>query len=37
MGAGHAVQRDFASGMDFGAADPRKDGAAIAQLLPLPR
>jgi gamma-glutamyltranspeptidase/glutathione hydrolase len=37
MGAGQAVQRDFSTGMNFGASDPRKDGAAITQLLPLPR
>ncbi len=37
MGAGQAVQRNFATGMNFGASDPRKDGAAITQLMPLPR
>jgi hypothetical protein len=24
--------RDYASGVNFGASDPRKDGAAIAEL-----
>jgi gamma-glutamyltranspeptidase/glutathione hydrolase len=33
MGAGQAVQRDFATGMNYGASDPRKDGAAISELL----
>jgi gamma-glutamyltranspeptidase/glutathione hydrolase len=32
MGAGQAVQRDFTSGINAGASDPRKDGAAIAEL-----
>lgn len=32
MGAGQAVRRDFRTGMNSGASDPRKDGAAIAQL-----
>jgi gamma-glutamyltranspeptidase / glutathione hydrolase len=34
MGAGQAVQRNVASSMNFGASDPRKDGAAIAQQMP---
>jgi gamma-glutamyltranspeptidase / glutathione hydrolase len=34
MGAGQAVAHDLASGMLFGASDPRKDGAAVAALLP---
>lgn len=34
MGAGQAVRRDFRTGMNSGASDPRKDGAAIAQLRP---
>ncbi len=34
MGAGQAVLRDFRSGLNVGASDPRKDGAAIAELLP---
>jgi len=32
MGSGQAVQRDFAKGLNAGASDPRKDGAAIAEL-----
>ncbi len=32
MGAGQAVRRDFSSGMNAGASDPRKDGAAISEL-----
>jgi gamma-glutamyltranspeptidase / glutathione hydrolase len=32
MGAGQAVERDFATGMSYGASDPRKDGAAISEL-----
>jgi gamma-glutamyltranspeptidase/glutathione hydrolase len=32
MGGGQAVQRDFATGVNFGASDPRKDGEAIAEL-----
>jgi gamma-glutamyltranspeptidase/glutathione hydrolase len=34
MGAGQAVLRDFSTGVNAGASDPRKDGAAIAELLP---
>jgi gamma-glutamyltranspeptidase/glutathione hydrolase len=34
MGAGQAVQRDFRSRVNFGASDPRKDGAAVMQLIP---
>jgi len=26
------VLRDFSSGVNYGASDPRKDGAAIAEL-----
>ena len=33
MGAGQAVQRDFAKRVNFGASDPRKDGAAVAELI----
>lgn len=33
MGAGQAVLRDFRTRVNFGASDPRKDGAAIAELL----
>lgn len=32
MGGGQAVMRDFATGVNFGASDPRKDGAAVAEL-----
>ena len=31
MGGGQAVMRDFATGVNFGASDPRKDGEAIPQ------
>ncbi len=34
MGAGQAVLRNFSTGVNHGASDPRKDGAAIAELLP---
>ncbi len=34
MGGGQAVLRDFASGVNYGASDPRKDGEAIAELPP---
>jgi gamma-glutamyltranspeptidase/glutathione hydrolase len=34
MGSGQAVERDFAQGVNFGASDPRKDGAAVAELRP---
>jgi len=33
MGAGQAVAHDAALKMNFGASDPRKDGAAVTQLL----
>jgi gamma-glutamyltranspeptidase/glutathione hydrolase len=33
MGAGQAVLRDYRTGMNSAASDPRKDGGAIAQLL----
>ena len=33
MGAGQAVLRDFNTGVNYGASDPRKDGAAISELL----
>ena len=29
VGGGQAVMRDFAAGINYGASDPRKDGAAI--------
>jgi gamma-glutamyltranspeptidase/glutathione hydrolase len=32
-GGGQAVLRDFATGVNYGASDPRKDGAAIPQLM----
>ncbi|MGH7653997.1 MAG: gamma-glutamyltransferase, partial [Gemmatimonadaceae bacterium] len=32
MGSGQAVLRDFSTGMNFGASDPRKDGAAVMEL-----
>ena len=32
VGGGQAVQRDFSTGVNYGASDPRKDGAAIAEL-----
>jgi gamma-glutamyltranspeptidase/glutathione hydrolase len=32
-GGGQAVLRDFAAGVNYGASDPRKDGAAIPQLM----
>jgi gamma-glutamyltranspeptidase / glutathione hydrolase len=32
VGGGQAVMRDFASGVNYGASDPRKDGQAIAEL-----
>jgi gamma-glutamyltranspeptidase/glutathione hydrolase len=32
MGSGQAVMRDFAAGTNYGASDPRKDGAAVMEL-----
>jgi len=32
VGGGQAVMRDFAKGINYGASDPRKDGAAIPEL-----
>ena len=32
VGGGQAVSRDFATGVNFGASDPRKDGQAAAEL-----
>jgi len=32
MGGGQVVLRDFSKGVNFGASDPRKDGAAIPEL-----
>jgi gamma-glutamyltranspeptidase/glutathione hydrolase len=34
MGGGQAVLRDFATGVNYGASDPRKDGEAVAELAP---
>ena len=36
MGAGQAVLRDFRTGLNSGASDPRKDGSAIAELRSTP-
>lgn len=35
MGSGQAVSRNFTSRLNAGASDPRKDGAAVLELLPL--
>jgi gamma-glutamyltranspeptidase / glutathione hydrolase len=32
VGGGQVVERDFATGVNYGASDPRKDGEAIAEL-----
>lgn len=32
VGGGQAVLRDFSTGVNYGASDPRKDGAAVGQL-----
>ncbi len=32
MGGGQAVLRDFSAGVNYGASDPRKDGAAVPEL-----
>jgi gamma-glutamyltranspeptidase / glutathione hydrolase len=32
FGGGQAVMRDFGAGVNFGASDPRKDGAAVPEL-----
>ncbi len=32
VGGGQVVLRDFATGVNYGASDPRKDGAAIPEL-----
>jgi gamma-glutamyltranspeptidase/glutathione hydrolase len=34
VGGGQAVMRDFATGVNYGASDPRKDGEAIPQPMP---
>ena len=31
VGGGQAVRRDFSSGVNYGASDPRKDGAAVPE------
>ncbi|WP_411282134.1 gamma-glutamyltransferase [Gemmatimonas sp.] len=35
MGAGQAVMRNYTTGINAGASDPRKDGSAVSELLPL--
>jgi gamma-glutamyltranspeptidase/glutathione hydrolase len=35
VGGGQAVRRNFSTGVNYGASDPRKDGAAIPEPLPL--
>jgi gamma-glutamyltranspeptidase / glutathione hydrolase len=37
VGGGQAVRRDDSNGVNYGASDPRKDGAAIPQAPSLPR
>ena len=32
VGGGQAVERDFATGVNYGASDPRKDGEAITEM-----
>ena len=34
VGGGQAVRRDFSSGVNYGASDPRKDGEAIPEPIP---
>jgi len=34
VGGGQAVMRDFSTGVNYGASDPRKDGAAVPEPLP---
>ena len=34
VGGGQSVMRDYAAGVNYGASDPRKDGAAIPELFP---
>ena len=34
MGGGQATRRDYSSGVNYGASDPRKDGAAIPEASP---
>jgi gamma-glutamyltranspeptidase/glutathione hydrolase len=33
FGGGQAVMRDYGASVNYGASDPRKDGAAIPELL----
>jgi gamma-glutamyltranspeptidase/glutathione hydrolase len=35
MGSGQAIEHDGARRVNFGASDPRKDGAAVAELIPV--
>ena len=35
MGAGQAVMRNYSTGINAGASDPRKDGSAVSELLPV--
>jgi len=35
MGAGQAVMRNYTTGINSGASDPRKDGSAVSELLPV--
>lgn len=37
VGGGQAVMRDLTAGINYGASDPRKDGCAIPQPLPMTR
>jgi len=32
VGGGQAVMRDFATGVNYGSSDPRKDGQAVAEI-----
>jgi gamma-glutamyltranspeptidase/glutathione hydrolase len=34
VGGGQSVMRDYAAGVNYGASDPRKDGAAIPEPFP---
>jgi gamma-glutamyltranspeptidase/glutathione hydrolase len=33
MGGGQVVLRDFATGVNYGASDPLKDGEAVAEMV----
>jgi gamma-glutamyltranspeptidase / glutathione hydrolase len=37
VGGGQAVMRNFSTGVNYGASDPRKDGAAIPEACPSPK